>query len=349
MGPLRDAQFAQAIVSFADRHGIPVFADILSQARGVQAPSVVAHYDLVLSAAQDLVPKLDLVIRFGAEPTSRALSGMLANLGPGVSVFTVDDTSWYRDASSSTTSVIVGDLADWLATAELSAQWIDGSYTAWWRDSEASAAALVNEFTDEHWFEGAAVRAAVEAVPSHGQCFLGNSRPIRDADALAVPAVGVFVDANRGASGIDGVTSTAFGEVCAQPDRPTVLCIGDVSFYHDLNGLLAADRFGASLTVVLIHNEGGGIFQHLSQASRQDVLHWFTTPHHMAFEPIVQGYGGRYVRVEGLSALREEIGKSVARKGLTVIEAHFGNDASVAVYARLRERLGERLRTGEPR
>lgn len=346
VGPMHDASLARAVASFAERFEIPLFPDILSQVRGAKGNHVIRHFDLLLSAQSNLM-KSDVVLRFGAEPTSKAMSSVLSRLPEQTRVFANDETSWYRDATLATHDVIVGDMTRWLEMSMLSMSDDARAYAQFWRKLDDGASKLVRRFVDEHWFEGAAVQTVVEAVPKHGRCFLGNSRPIRDADALAIPVFGAVMDANRGASGIDGVTSTAFGESLAKPNQPTVLCIGDVSFYHDLNGLLAASQFHGSLTVVLIHNEGGGIFQHLSQASRSDMLHYFTTPHQLQFEPIVQGFGGTYTSVDNAKALRGEIIKSIDRQGLHVIEAHFTNDAGASLYRELRKQLTELLQSGD--
>src|SRR6202043_232839 len=104
---------------------------------------------------------------------------------------------------------------------------------------------------------------------------------------------------NRGASGIDGVISTALGiSAASDKDEPTVLVIGDLSFFHDLNGLLAARLHQLNLTIVLVNNDGGGIFSFLPQAAYPEHFEQlFGTPTGLDFSLAVQMYGGEYQRV----------------------------------------------------
>ncbi|GLG00209.1 2-succinyl-5-enolpyruvyl-6-hydroxy-3-cyclohexene- 1-carboxylate synthase [Alicyclobacillus hesperidum subsp. aegles] len=343
-GPERDANLAKAVVAFAERTGLPILADIISPVAG--SSQAVQHYDAILQAAPDVIAPPDLVLRFGAEPTSKALASWLVK--SRARVFVCDETPLYRDALGVASDVIAGGvefgLNHLIATLTTSAQ----AYTAAWRHADDVARRFIERFCADHWFEGTAVRATVAALHSGERLFIGNSRPIRDADALVRPQSGVIVDGNRGASGIDGLTSTAFGEALAS-GQSTVLCIGDVSFYHDTNGLLAAKRFGVPLVIVLIHNDGGGIFQHLSQASRPDTLHHFTTPHGLEFQHIIEAFGGRYVEVEGVQALMQAVRKGINDAGLTVVQATFANEASTHVYKRLFAELRHELERGMAR
>ena len=336
-GPMRPGPLAQAVADFAARSGIPLFADILSNCRASEAS--VLHYDLALRAPAGPEPP-DLVLRFGAEPTSKALSEWLRKSRAEFFVF--DETPIYRDSGHAATHVVIGDPTVWLREASIALDVWSAYRTAWRRASDAVSSVLAQPEALP-WFEGEAVRKAVEALgPSH-LLVLGNSRPVRDADALARPEAGVEIYANRGASGIDGVTSTALGHAVASR-RPTLLVIGDVSFYHDLNGLLMAREVSSPFVVLLVHNGGGGIFRHLSQASRPGEIDWFTTPHHLDFAPIVRAYGGAYASVGDRDALVGAVREGMERPGLTVVETRFPNDESPRVYRDLAADCGERWR-----
>jgi 2-succinyl-5-enolpyruvyl-6-hydroxy-3-cyclohexene-1-carboxylate synthase len=125
----------------------------------------------------------------------------------------------------------------------------------------------------------------------------------------------------RGASGIDGVVSTAVGAAAAK-DGPVALLIGDLSFFHDINGLWALRRHGLSLTVVLVNNDGGGIFNFLAQAEAapEHFEQWFGTPHGLDFAHAVALHGGRYERLEGAGGWAPRIREALATDGLTVLE-----------------------------
>jgi 2-succinyl-5-enolpyruvyl-6-hydroxy-3-cyclohexene-1-carboxylate synthase len=145
--------------------------------------------------------------------------------------------------------------------------------------------------------------------------------PVRDLDAF-FPARDRAIRflANRGASGIDGVISSALG-ASATSARPVVLVIGDLSFYHDSNGLLAARQHGLTLTIVLLNNDGGGIFSFLPQATDVEEFETlFGTPHRLDFRPLAEAYGARFCRVASWDDFREATACGISGKGLAVVE-----------------------------
>jgi 2-succinyl-5-enolpyruvyl-6-hydroxy-3-cyclohexene-1-carboxylate synthase len=136
---------------------------------------------------------------------------------------------------------------------------------------------------------------------------------------------------NRGANGIDGVVSSAFG-AAATHSGPTVLAIGDISLYHDLNGLLAARRYGLDLTIVLLNNDGGGIFSFLAQAGLPEHFEeLFGTPHGLDFRPFVEGYSGEFMRVGSWADLRQAL-TVIGRPGLHVIEVPTDRQRNVELH-----------------
>ncbi|GEO26946.1 2-succinyl-5-enolpyruvyl-6-hydroxy-3-cyclohexene- 1-carboxylate synthase [Alicyclobacillus acidoterrestris] len=351
IGPQPSVEMGRAVASFCAKYGIVLCADVLSQARFVpdeEAATQVQYFDLLLTAAGDTMPAPDLVVRLGGQPTSKSMSTFMQHAAEGARVFVVDESEWYRDASFVATDVIAGDvlaLLRELATRGLVANDPWAMYVQAWKQVDEAVASVVATFTREHWFEGAALRSFVAALPEGAQLFIGNSRPIRDLDALASPRPPIVAFGNRGVSGIDGIVSTAFGVAAGRPTEPTALCLGDVSFYHDLNGLLAARRFSVPLTILLVHNDGGGIFQHLSQAQRQETLGYFTTPHGLEFEEMIRAYGGRFTRVTDEMALAAATRQATSRQnGLQVIEVRFDNAESAGLYQRLRQEVASALR-----
>src|SRR5207237_3952416 len=127
--------------------------------------------------------------------------------------------------------------------------------------------------------EGHVVRALAGALPEEASVFVGSSMAIRDVDGFwPVAGPGQRFLGNRGASGIDGLVSTGLG-VAAVTAEPTVLLLGDLSLYHDMNGLWAAGRHGLRATVVVLDNNGGGIFDFLPVAAQEDAFEAvFATP-----------------------------------------------------------------------
>jgi 2-succinyl-5-enolpyruvyl-6-hydroxy-3-cyclohexene-1-carboxylate synthase len=170
-------------------------------------------------------------------------------------------------------------------------------------------------------FEGAVFPELAEVLPERATLYVGNSMPVRDLDTFLGASEHAWrLLSNRGANGIDGVVSSACG-ASAAARGPVVLVIGDISFYHDLNGLLAARQHGLDLVIVVMNNDGGGIFSFLPQADHPDHFETlFGTPHGLDFQPFVEGYGGRFVRVASWTEFGAAVREGLARGGLQVVE-----------------------------
>lgn len=181
----------------------------------------------------------------------------------------------------------------------------------------------------EEPFEGRVFLELQAALPAGATIVAGNSMPVRDLDSfLFSDAKQLRLLSNRGANGIDGVTSSALGTAAAARG-PVVLVIGDLSFYHDLTGLWAAKRHGLSLTIVLVNNDGGGIFGYLPQASHPDVFEeWFGTPSGLDFSHAVALFGGRHTLVRDWAGFRS----ALTGGGLNVIELRTGRQRNVALH-----------------
>lgn len=333
-GPLDLAWFADAVNRLAAATGYPILADGLSNVRlgGHDGSHVVARHDAVVrSEAFRAAHVPDLVIRFGGTPTSKALTGMLAEQRARQIV--VDDGGWAEPTLRQVTMVhaepvgLAAALADTIAAvraAPAETDWLE----AWLAAGRAADAAIHDWLArlDEP-FEGSAFAELEGALPDGAVLVAGNSMPVRDMDTfLAAGPAAVRCLANRGASGIDGVVSTALG-AAAVHEGPVVLVVGDVSFIHDLNALVAARLHRLSATIVLVNNDGGGIFSFLPQATtaRPDVglpAHFeeiFGTPHGLEFGPLVAALGGEHHRV-GRGELGAAVAGSLGRPGVRVLE-----------------------------
>jgi 2-succinyl-5-enolpyruvyl-6-hydroxy-3-cyclohexene-1-carboxylate synthase len=150
---------------------------------------------------------------------------------------------------------------------------------------------------------------------------------------------------NRGASGIDGVVSSALGASAgAGPNEPTVLVLGDLSFFHDLNGLLAARLHQLDLIIVLINNDGGGIFSFLPQAAYPEHFEQlYGTPTGLDFRLAVQMYGGQFQREESWEQFRKAVSQGLNTGGLHVIEVPTERTSNVKMHRQLWEVIGKTL------
>jgi 2-succinyl-5-enolpyruvyl-6-hydroxy-3-cyclohexene-1-carboxylate synthase len=339
----------EAIVTLAATAGYPILADPLSGLRA--GPHDRSH---VVARADQLVrpgPWIeghtpDLVIRFGAMPTSKPLVQLLQRSTPELIV--VDGDAGWREAALIPAAFVHADAA--VTAADLAAALArpgverDAAWLGAWRTADDAAHRAMTRWLaglDEP-FEGAPFATLPDTLGESGAVlWAGNSMPVRDLDGwLPSSAVPIDVFSNRGANGIDGVVSTALGSAAvAGVGRPVVLVVGDVSFLHDLGALVTARLTGASLTVVVVANDGGGIFSFLPQAAAEspdvglpaNFERLFGTPHGIEIGPLVEAAGHRHVRVDGHS-LAGTLAASLGQPGLTVLELRTDRERNVALH-----------------
>lgn len=192
------------------------------------------------------------------------------------------------------------------------------------------------------WSEAAVVRHAVRALPAGGLLMLGNSLPIREVDCFTTaddaPAL-AGVLSQRGAAGIDGLIAGAAGAASAS-GRPLTLLIGDVSFLHDIGGLAACAALTTPLAIVVLHNDGGRIFEQLPVARLPDIeLAPWTTPHGLALAPAAALYGLTHARVDDDAGLDAALAAAHTRAGATVIEARVPPSGAAALQRDLAARV----------
>ena len=182
-------------------------------------------------------------------------------------------------------------------------------------------------------FEGTIPILLGENVPDGSTVVVGNSMIVRDVDAfLPTMKRALRLVGTRGASGIDGVVSTAVGAAAA--DRGAVAAlVGDLSFLHDLNGLWPLRRHGLSLLVALVNNDGGGIFHFLPQHDQAstEFEEWFGTAHGLNFSGAISTFGGRLLRPEP-HEWREALRAGFGAPGLTVVEMRTDRERNVELH-----------------
>ena len=325
VGEMRDGE---RLAPALHRLGLPVLAEPTSQLRRSETGSAVESYEALLRAGWSLQHGPDLVLRLGATPTSRVLNRWLA--AAAAPTFLIDpDRSW-RDQDHAATNVLACDgqpLLEALPTVDRSA-WREQWVSAGKRASAAIAATLVT--TPLH--EGHVVKAMAGRLPEAGNVFIGSSMPIRAADSfwpLTRPQQRFY--GNRGASGIDGLVSSGLGVATGRDPLPTVLLLGDLSLYHDMNGLWALQRHGIRATLVVCDNNGGGVFNFLPQAEHQDVFEEiFATPLGLDLSQVARLYGLVYSPVSDRSGLEPAIADAIAAPTPTMVVVKMKREDSVS-------------------
>ncbi|MFB6074852.1 MAG: thiamine pyrophosphate-dependent enzyme, partial [Haloarculaceae archaeon] len=284
-------------------------------------------------------PDPDVVVRFGASPTSKTLRQFLRDAD--ARQFVVDPAGEWREATFTATDLVVADPTE---LARSLADRVTPGDPAWRERFAAAEAAhwtVAREGHDEQFFEGTVAATVADSLPGPATLYVSNSMPVRDLDRFARPrGADLTVLGNRGASGIDGVTSSALG-AASGVEEPLALLIGDLAYYHDMNGLLAVGRCDVDATVVLVNNDGGGIFHKLPiEEFDPPFTEQFRTPHGLDFAPTADLYDLEFERVDDRARLAAAVADSAGAPGTQVIEAQFDAERS----HRFREELGERVR-----
>lgn len=291
----------EAVLRLADRLGWPLLPDVGSQMRlgkGAASRHIIGYFDQILGSeafCQAHVP--EAVLHVGGRATSKRLLQFLARCRPRPYVV-VHDTPFRLDPSHQTTHRIESDVT---AFCDALASFIDSNpdrSSAWltaWRGASSKAEAVLDAFFDkaDTLSEPLVARLISKAIPDGHGLVLASSMPVRDADMFAaLDGPAARVAANRGASGIDGTVATAAG-FAEGSNAPATLLIGDLALLHDLNSLALLRH--RPVVVVVLNNDGGGIFHFLPIAEHADVFEpYFGTPHGLRFEAAASMFGLAY-------------------------------------------------------
>ena len=312
----------ESVLAFACDSGWPLLCDPLSGLR-YTGEAVVACGDTILATRPAAAPRPDIVLRLGAVPTSAAVNAWLDALRPRNQIHLSPAGVWADDSHRTTHFLQAGaEALDTLCRAVLERK----SYSQgaqWWERAEAlTRAALRTSLANGAWFDGAVVGEVLALLPDGATLFAGNSLPVRLLDQFGLPqGRSLRVFANRGASGIDGNLSTAFGIGMARADQPLVAIIGDITFYHDMNGLLALHRLGLTPTIVLLNNNGGGIFHRLPVHEQEpEFTEYFLTPHDLDFSHAARLYDLEHVCVADRAVFRDTFAGCVESGKAQIIE-----------------------------
>lgn len=291
--------------------GYPVLADVVSSARGRAnvLDGLITRYDQMIrkGIGPEWVP--EVVIQVGGLPTSKPLREWLKGIRDRCDYFQVDDGSGDLDPNrmdGGRLEIDLESLADLGMPGEGRSDFVEA-----WRTAEASV-----EFDSggaegsTGWSAEAVCGLLAHTVPEESVLFFASSLAVRHAEN-GFPAVSrnLTLTANRGANGIDGNVSTAIGYAIA---GRTVFCLcGDLALLHDLNAFLSVSEITGSLTVLVLENDGGRIFDRLPVAAVADVYdRLFRTPQAVTIESVVRGLGVDYAAVRRLEDLRAQIGNS---------------------------------------
>jgi len=336
-GPQCDPTFPSAVVELARRLGYPILADPLSQVRcgSHDRTLIIDTYDAFLRSkitTQELAPRL--LLRFGATPTSKLLQNYIAH-SDGARQILIHDADW-QDPMHTATDLLQTDAS--LFAGELATVINPSPHTEWprvWLQVATATRTIIHNLLSEitEMFEGRIFAELAAILPTEATLFAGNSMPVRDLDAFfPTTSKRIRFFANRGVSGVDGVVSTALG-VSSVSREPTVLVIGDVSFYHDMNGLLAAKQYRPNTTIIILNNNGGGIFSFLPQHDYPESFEeYFATPHGLTFRAAASLYELNYTKASSWDEVRSSLTLETASSRPSIVEVETNRERNLQLH-----------------
>ena len=337
VGPVAHPEaVGQAVGDLARTTGFPVLGDPLSGARFSEhcGEHAVTAFDLFLQEPllRDEALKPDVVIRIGGSPVSASLLAFLGELGDVPQVRVGSGRSW-KDHLGVASLHVRAEEAPFIR-AVMKTLTTPGAPPSWceqWRGIDQAARQAVCDFwTSEAGEpgEGAVLAAVVAAVREGTTLFVSNSLPVRDLDAYGGGGKPLRAYGNRGASGIDGIVSTVAGIAAVSDGQsPIVAVVGDVAFYHDMNGLFAVAKHRLDILFVVINNDGGGIFHMLPIRDHEpEFTRYFAAPHGLDFRHVAQLYGISYHRVDHPKDAAEALADVLAGTGPRILEVRSDRD-----------------------
>jgi 2-succinyl-5-enolpyruvyl-6-hydroxy-3-cyclohexene-1-carboxylate synthase len=354
----RPTPLGEAAAAFCAAAGWPLLADPMSGAR--RGDSAIAHYDALLREpgfARGHEP--EVIVRVGDLPVSKPLRTWLGELTDIPQIVLDPECAW-QDPASVVSSSLAAEPAMTLSALAASLQdspapaWADPDWLESWRSADKRAAeAILGVLATGGLSEPAVAAELGVLLPAQATLFVASSMPVRDMETFwPVRPDPPRVLCNRGANGIDGTVSSAFG-AAAVCDGPVVLLIGDVALAHDIGGLLAATRLELKLTIVLLNNEGGGIFDFLPLASAdlarelpagatdgdrpaQDIYtRHVLTPPGLDFAQAAGLYGLSHETAADVAGFRAALERAMAATHSAIVEVRTEREANVKLHRRV--------------
>ena len=339
-----DSALAVPVAELARASGYPIIAEPTSQLRfGTHDRSLVlSAYDVIAKARPEALAP-ELVVRFGELPTSKALRGWIKALHECRQLVVDDRFGWNEPTREASVVMRVDPAAFASRLASAIAATTDDSFSAEWTAADAAVArAIADELDQVEAVTEPAIHAMLGELYDEGDLvYTASSMPIRDQEAFLRPGpASVRFLANRGANGIDGLISSGIGAAAAT-GRPTWIVTGDLGLYHDMNGLAALHRVSAPVRIVVLNNDGGGIFEFLPQAGqveREEFEAILGTPLGIEAARVAAVYGLPHVLVRDLGDLASAVELERA-----IIEVPVDRSRNVEVHRRIEGRAAEAL------
>jgi 2-succinyl-5-enolpyruvyl-6-hydroxy-3-cyclohexene-1-carboxylate synthase len=349
-GPMEyDEKAIKIIKVLSEISKYPILADGVSHFRlkvSKSAKNIISNYHSFLSSSTFCKKyKPGFILHFGGTPTSTNLLNYLADCD--AERYQVNEFGDLNDPSRNTKLILnypavlyAETLVDLLDKGNFSRK--KSNWFASFAKAEKISEKVSSDFLagNKKLSEPKIIFELIKLLQSKTNLFIGNSLPIRDFDYFSGTSSKLFyLFFNRGASGIDGIVSTALG--IAAIKKPTVLIAGDLSILHDLNSLIVAKKNNIPLIIIVINNNGGGIFQTLPISEKKKLLkEYFITPHNLNIAKVVEAFGIKYKSIKNINELKNAL-NNLKIKAPTILEIQTNANES----AKLRKKIFKEVKT----
>ncbi|WP_429975825.1 2-succinyl-5-enolpyruvyl-6-hydroxy-3-cyclohexene-1-carboxylic-acid synthase [Enterococcus sp. DIV0086] len=338
---------AALFIQLAEALQWPLLADPLANivTHGQNSEVIIAHSDLFLNVAT-LPQEPEVVVRFGSLPISKNIMLWLKRLATTETAFYfVDENGQWQEQLKKSQTVIQAKETTFVEQLLTVVKSTEATWLAQWLLLEKTVSeVLLETLNATELNETTASLAVHQTMKENGQLFVSNSMAIRYLDRF-MDSRPYRMFGNRGINGIDGIVSTALGMSAVAPTQQNVLLIGDLALYHDMNGLFLAKRYQLPLTIVLLNNNGGGIFSFLSQRTlREDYFEpLFGTPLDLDFSLVAELYGASYQEVKTIAELKQILQTAAEEPQFQVIEVKGNRQENVHLYESILAEIGRRV------
>lgn len=352
IGKLDSFSDCSAIINLAEKFNIPIFADSLSQAKVLQVPNIINHYDSFIGN-DNLSIQPELIIHFGGRIISKRLQTFIEKsvLSNHTKYIVINAYSHRQDQAHIVHSRIVSNISAFATALEQIKIEADTEYLYKLLQVSKLANSIIRQYinSDEYISEIALPNLLLDAIPNESNLFIGNSMSIRDFDSYSFrtcssPDFNLHIAANRGASGIDGIIASAVGFGIGHKGLTTVL-LGDLSALHDLNSLFLVANSTQKLIIIIVNNNGGGIFHFLPVRTQNNFEKYFATPLNINFKSAAELFRLNYSITTAKSTFTEAYHKALTSDTSTIIEVLSNRDSNHKLHQELIKSINNAIET----
>ena len=322
-----DQTFYKTLTRFSQKGNVPIFVDGTTDFRYIKTKTqnvIVNHTAFLKSEAVLKKVEPEIIIQFGNAPTSQTMLRFFERTN--AKLLLINEFGNKKNASAQPCEIIKANPSNFLSKLNENAKYISTDFE--WAENIYNYNKVSEELKSKlikkagFGYEPRVVTELLNIIPENSNLFISNSMPVRDFDFFASGEFkNLNIYTNRGASGIDGIISTASG-IAVQRNQKTFLVIGDLAFYHNISALATLSELKIPLIIILVNNNGGGIFNMLPIASmeKNSFEKYFITSQNLNFKAIVKSFGGNYYLSKSWKEFKYNMQKAINRKTYSVIE-----------------------------